>query len=214
MIGAAKIASKGAPFHNKNIKEYMTYVTFDLFSTVMFGELTGVSGPPDKSSSESLLKNKEFCETTSEATERVVPLVFGPLNKILLDYFGYKPKLFKEFEKDTFRSREIAIQKFRAFQEKKAKGLLSENEKVSYASRAIDRQAEDGSEISLEEVEDMVVLALEASIDTTSAILNWVSCEILILYTLDSYLLFIYSYYNNNMTLISHNNILFHNHNT
>lgn len=184
MIGAAKIASKGAPFHNKNIKEYMTYVTFDLFSTVMFGELTGVSGPPpDTSSSESLL-NKEFVQTTSDSTERVVPLVFGPLNKILLDYFGYKPKLFKEFEKDTFRSREIAIQKFRAFQERKAKGLLSENEKVSYASRAIDRQAEDGSEISLEEVEDMVVLALEASIDTTSAILNWVSCvcEILILY--------------------------------
>jgi len=174
MVEAAKIASKGAPIHSNNITEYMSYVTFDLFSTIMFGELTAVAGG-DKSRIDPM--NKEFCEKTASSLQEIVPLVMMPWHKFLVDTFGYKTDLLKKFDTEIDRAREIAIEKFRDFKERKEAGTLSENELNSYAARAIDRQAatENTPEgVSIGEVEDMVVIALEASIDTTSAVLNWI----------------------------------------
>ena len=67
----------------------------------------------------------------------------------------------------------ISQEKIESFTERKERGQLTENEQLSYLSRALDRQQEEGSGVSVREVQELAFSSLFAAVDTTSSMLGW-----------------------------------------
>ncbi len=170
MIRACQIASEGAPLFAKSMKQFTAASSFDMFSSVMFGEMTGLAGGNSDNA-----ENKRFCEVSLEATKKMNPMVRDPVTKIKKK-IGIKTKEYATFEANLDESRRIATSKMKEFRRRKGNGELSEFEQKSYASRALDRFFEtEGEEGALEEdeVTEILVVALIAAMDTTSSMLNW-----------------------------------------
>ena len=171
MIRAVQIASEGAPLFAKNMKNFTASSSFDMFSSVMFGEMTGLAGGNSDSA-----ENERFCEVSLAATKKMNPMVRDPATKIKKKLLGIKTKDYATFEANMDESRRIATSKMKEFKRRKERGELSEFEQNSYASRAIDRfLVSAGEEGALEEdeVTEILVVALIAAMDTTSSMLNW-----------------------------------------
>lgn len=85
---------------------------------------------------------------------------------------------YKEFSRSFLETDVIAKKMAAAFEEKLQNGDLSEFEKNSYFGHAVERQKEsedeDGKNVSLQEMRELCIFALIASVDTTSSVLNWV----------------------------------------
>jgi len=90
---------------------------------------------------------------------------------------GIQSGIYSTFDENFSIAREIGYRKLNNFKERKANGeLQTDFEKLSYASLAMDRYlASVGQEDSLEEedVGELIMVALIAALDTTSAVLNW-----------------------------------------
>lgn len=171
MIRACQIASEGAPLHSKSIESFTTFCSFDMFSSVIFGNFPGLA-----SGKEAQEENERFCNTTLEALGTVTPMLMNPLLRVMKT-IGIKPKVYADMEEKLTISRNTARDKMKEFKLRKERGeLVNDFEKSSYASLSIDRfLASEGEEDALEE-EDMaeiLVVALIAALDTTSALLNW-----------------------------------------
>jgi len=171
IIKASQMASQGAPKHSKDIAEYMALASFDMFTSVAFGEFPGIStGESDQKEYE------EFCRSALGGLGLVLPLIGNPL-EMLQRKMGIKTKLYAEFEDNFSKAREIAHEKVKLFRARKATGELQNDfEANSYANLSIDRQQKAiGEEDALTEDEatEMIVLGLIAAVDTTSAYLNW-----------------------------------------
>lgn len=67
---------------------------------------------------------------------------------------------------------DIANDKISAFQQKWEKGELNEAEKASYIAHTFERQKKDGS-VSIKTMTEIVMLALNAGVDTTSTFIGW-----------------------------------------
>ena len=65
----------------------------------------------------------------------------------------------------------IAQDKIKRFIERKERGELTENEQASYLSRALDRQKEEGSNVSVRDVTELAFTSMFAAVDTTSLVL-------------------------------------------
>lgn len=172
MIKAAEIASHGAPSYRSELNKYLNHVSFDLFSSLMLGEFTKMA--EDKNEKNKEQSNLEFCEVTVNAMQKIVPLVTKEYYLPLFLKFGIKSDLYKAFEKDYRRHREIAFEKFHKFAKKKEDGLLDEFEQSSYCARALDRmeQTKGAHKIEKSDVAEMVVMGLGAALDTTSAVMS------------------------------------------
>lgn len=172
MIKACQIASQGAPSHANNINEYMAQCSFDMFTSIMFGEFTGLAG----SGGDKDKHNEKFCTSSIAALELIVPIIINPVEK-LQSSLGIKTKLYSTFSDNFDVARRLASQKLESFKERKANGEVhTDFEKQSYASLAIDRYLTSlGEEGALEEddIGEIIVIALIAALDTTSAMLNW-----------------------------------------
>mmetsp|Transcript_27135 Transcript_27135/g.58088 ORF Transcript_27135/g.58088 Transcript_27135/m.58088 type:complete len:390 (+) Transcript_27135:834-2003(+) len=171
MIRACQIASEGAPLHSKNIEEYTAFCSFDMFSSVAFGEFPGLAS--GKSEQE---ENRKFCERSLSATGLILPMMTS-LTELAKNGLGMKSELYSTFEKNFSVSRDIASLKLKNFQKRKENNeLLNEFEKNSYSSLALDRfQASKGEEgaINEDDVAEIIVVGLVAALDTTSSLLNW-----------------------------------------
>jgi len=137
----------------------------------MFGEFTGLAS--GKSGHE---ENERFCKASFVALSNMNPMVRNPFLK-LMKKVGIKRKIYSTFEENMSESRRIAHSKMKAFTLRKRDGnLVNEFEKMSYASLSIDRfLAAIGEEdaLSEEEMTEILVVALIAALDATSALLNW-----------------------------------------
>ena len=168
MIQAAKVASNGMADFCSDVNEFMVRTTFDMFSSMMFGEIAGIANPKSNPDPE----NMKFCISLKEGLGSIYPLMIAPHIRLLLK-FGIKLAEYKHFEEHFSISRCIATAKLEAFRGKKERQALTEAEKASYFSRAIDRMKADPESISEKELAEIGLLLLAASVDTTSSFLNW-----------------------------------------
>ena len=171
MIRACQIASKGAPLHSKDITVFAAFCSFDMFSSILFGEFTGLAS--GQSSNDD---NERFCDVTLEAMKNINPMVRNPM-VLLKKKIGIKTEDYVAFEENFEDSRRIATRKMKEFKLRKENGgLVNDFEKNSYASRSIDRfLASIGEKDALKEddIIEILVVALISALDTTSSILNW-----------------------------------------
>jgi len=171
LIKASRMASEGAPKHSKDIAEYMAYCSFDMFSSVAFGEFPGIATGKSKHE-----EDKKFCKSTLGGLGLILPLIKNPM-ELVFKKLGIKTALYSEFETNFGTARKIAHEKVKRFRKRKADDDLQSNfEEKSYANLSIDRQLSSvGEEDALREDEaaEMIVMGLVAAVDTTSALLNW-----------------------------------------
>jgi cytochrome P450 len=168
MIQAAQLASKGLEDFRLEPNIFLMRSSFDMFSSMMFGEITGVANP--KSNPDPL--NVKFCNSTAEALGLVFPLMLKPHVSLLVK-LGLKTSEYKNFEEQMNISRHIANAKLDAFWKKKELRNLNEAESISYYYRAIERFKADPDSISKEELGEIGGMILGASVDTTSSVLSW-----------------------------------------
>jgi cytochrome P450 len=174
MIQAAELASKGAPAMSRCLNHYLNLCAFDLFSTIMFGELTQTADPAAPKDPE----NVRFVTNAVEGLSTALELFREPY-EIIMDKLGYQtPKLRRAFHCfDTIW--EIVQNKTMQFAKRKQNNQLTENERVSYLARAMDRQQQqeqqhgDEAPISTEEVHELALSSLTAAVDTTSTVIGW-----------------------------------------
>jgi cytochrome P450 len=168
IVEAAQLASRGAPASASELNAYTNRCSFDLFCSLMFGELTKMADPETGHSEE----NVEFCNASVRGMEAMIAQAISPLELVMFK-LGFKTKLYKEMAGSFSKAREISKKKYKAFRKRSDEHDLTEMEKQSYLGRAIARQAEEGSKISESELGELIDLGLIAAIDTTSSLLSW-----------------------------------------
>lgn len=169
MVQAAQIASKGAPYCKDNLNQFFNRCAFDLFASIMFGELTKSADPNSKTDPE----NHEFAQNVVDGLSNAIYCLMDPYESILGNGLGITTKR-QQYSFDKFDSAwEIGKRKVEEFTDRKERGELNEYEKNSYLFKAIDRQKEEGSGVTLQEAQELAFTGLFAAVDTTSAILGW-----------------------------------------
>jgi len=168
MVRAAELASKGAPASSDDLNAYTNRCSFDLFNSLMFGSLTKMADPNTGHDKENIL----FCDSSVVAMETMLAQLTSPM-QLLLFKLGIRTSLYKDMASSFSTAFDIAGKKYEAFRKKSDANDLSESEKSSYLGRAIVRQAEEGSNISEEDLVELINIALIAAIDTTSSLLSW-----------------------------------------
>jgi len=86
---------------------------------------------------------------------------------------GIKTSVYNEMAQSFDTAFTIAEKKYHAFRKRHDKQDLTEAEKSSYLGRAIIRQSEEGSNISEQELVEIIKISLGAGVDTTSSMLSW-----------------------------------------
>jgi len=169
MIRAAEYASAGASkFSGPNrFPIFSARASFDMFTSVTFGEFSRVANPKTEGSSD----DKDFCKYALDASENLIPLLLQP-KQILCNLLGITTEQYKQFSGNWKMARNIGLKKSHEFMAKASSGELGEFQQRSYMANAIKRKNE-GGDVSVEELADLNFLILSASLDTTSSLLNW-----------------------------------------
>lgn len=167
MAEAARFASKGAPASSGDLNGYTNRCSFDLFTAMMFGQLSKMADPQTGKDQ----VNIDFCNAASDGMDAVLKQMTSPWNLILFQ-FGIKTRLYHDMSNSFQTTWDIANEKYKEFRKRYDANELTEAEKSSYLYRAIIREEEDES-IHEEELTDIVRVALTAAIDTTSSLLDW-----------------------------------------
>lgn len=168
MVEAAEFASKGAPASTADLNAYTNRCSFDLFCSLMLGEMTKMADPNTGHDPE----NIEFCKSAVRGMEAMMMQISNPLQLILFR-MGIKTGLYNEMGSNLGKSMKISRKKYEAFRERYEAGDLTEEERNSYLARAIERQAAEGSTISEYELAELIEMSLLAAVDTTSSLLAW-----------------------------------------
>ncbi|KAL7543730.1 hypothetical protein ACHAWF_007447, partial [Thalassiosira exigua] len=167
-IRTAELASKGAPAWT-DLNAYLNNCAFDMFNNMMLGQLAETANP-NTPTDEIMLEFIEAAKTqmagNNELQKDVYELLIGKV-------FGIKTAKYKIVKDAIVKTNDIGTAKARAFLEKKARGELDEFEKNSWFAHAIERQASEGSDISVEEMINLSMAALGAAVDTTSSFMAW-----------------------------------------
>jgi len=169
LIQAAKLASKGAPAHKDDLKNYLNYCSFDLFSSVMFGEMTEAANSGKDSDS----KNVAFAKHATDGIAESIELLLDPFENMVGNGLGITTKR-QQFVFDNFdRAWEIGFEKIEDFMKSMDDGKITESQKNSYLYRAVHRQKEEGSNVTIREAQELAWTGLFAAVDTTSSVLAW-----------------------------------------
>jgi len=166
-IEAARLATKGAPFYKGDLHEWLHYAAFDMFCTVMFGQITDCSNPKT-------FTQVEHTEFASSATEFLQLNNYMNANamEILLGRSGLyeteKHKRLKSLLDDIFARGRRFVNDFMD----KEEAELTEFEKKSWLYHAMKRQAEEQT-VSKEEMIELAIVGLSAAVDTTSSLIAW-----------------------------------------
>ena len=191
IVEAAQHASKGAGSLQKNMADYTGRCAFDMFAATFFGEMTRTATTATAHSTPVVLQeNTEYCQSAVEGISMIADLNTRPMDMALHDWFGIKTGRYREYLGHMTKARNIALSKVEAFKDRRQRGLLNEFERSSYCAKAMERRDnlvaaaaserhddyDDGDDeplISESEMNELLVTALPAAIDTTAAVLNW-----------------------------------------
>ena len=169
VAAAAEIASKGAPKHADDLNTYFNYCAFDMFNTIMFGELTKVSDPDSPIDP----INLTFCHESVKSLGLLIAQIQDKM-EVINAKRGIKTDMYREFAASMDIVYDIAYQKITNFKHLWELRQLNENQKASYLAHAFERQNVEGGNVSAEEMVDIAVLILNASVDTTSTFISWI----------------------------------------
>lgn len=168
MAEAARLASRGAPASSDDLNAYTNRCSFDLFNSLMFGQLTKMADP-DTGHDED---NINFCQASVKGMEAMLAQLTSPV-QLPLFKMGIRTKLYKDMASNMAVAFDIANKKVASFRARYDAGDLTEAEKISYLGRAIGRQRDPSSSISEQDLIELINISLVAAIDTTSSLLSW-----------------------------------------
>lgn len=173
MVQAAQIASQAAPSSSEDLNSYFNRCAFDMFNSLMFGELT-------KTADLSVAKqaNIEFCNGAVEGMTAMVHQMMLPSENLLGNFLGIQTARYKKMVSAWSRAFLHSKQKYADFRTKfeSDPGAMTELEKDSYLAGAIERQKlsiESDDYCTEEELIEVVNMMLSAAVDTTSSPLSW-----------------------------------------
>ncbi|KAL7537062.1 hypothetical protein ACHAWF_005651 [Thalassiosira exigua] len=171
MIRAAELASRGAPAAAaaKDLNEYLSRCAFDLFSTLMFGEMTETADATTPTDPE----NVAFVQGAIRGLSTSVQILVDPYETVVGKMMGFKTRKYRTMSEGYDAAWRIGEAKIDRFVESKERGELTENQRVSYLARAIDRQASEGSNVTFQEAKVLAWSGLFAAVDTTSNTIAW-----------------------------------------
>jgi cytochrome P450 len=169
MLKASKLASNGAPASSDELNSYLSRVSFDLFSTIMFGEYTKTADKTVTADPE----NIKFVEGTIQGLSNAIQILFDPYETVMGNVLQVRTAKYQRMSDGLDIAWDIGQKKIHGFLHRLQNNELTENEKASYLARAIERQATEKSNVSVQEVLELAWTGLFAAVDTTSASLGW-----------------------------------------
>ena len=169
MVKAANFASKVAPSSADALNAYANRCSFDLFNSLMFGQLTKTACIDTCEDEEN---NLQFCTSTAKGMDDLFMQMTSPAQVILFQ-LGIKTSMYKDMADSFDTVFSIAEQRVQSFRQRSESNELTDEEKNSYLSRAIARQKEEKDNISETDLMELVKIALTAAIDTTSSVMKW-----------------------------------------
>mmetsp|Transcript_9863 Transcript_9863/g.14610 ORF Transcript_9863/g.14610 Transcript_9863/m.14610 type:complete len:563 (+) Transcript_9863:59-1747(+) len=168
VIQAAELASKGAPAMSNDLNNYLNHCTFDMFNSIMFGQLVGTAD----SSTPTKEVDEEYVQSASTLLQTNNILNKDPY-EIIMGKLGIKTEKYGIMVDHLKRVFQIGDSKVHQFTERKNRGELNDLEEKSWLAHAIERQAAGGTGITDEEMVAISGIILSASVDTTSSLLSW-----------------------------------------
>eukprot|EP00579_Thalassiosira_antarctica_P019371 CAMPEP_0201954862 /NCGR_PEP_ID=MMETSP0904-20121228/2682_1 /ASSEMBLY_ACC=CAM_ASM_000553 /TAXON_ID=420261 /ORGANISM="Thalassiosira antarctica, Strain CCMP982" /LENGTH=606 /DNA_ID=CAMNT_0048498953 /DNA_START=1 /DNA_END=1821 /DNA_ORIENTATION=+ len=178
IIHSAGLASKGAQAaailqssgeENGALNAYLKRCAFDMFSSMMLGIYTETADETTRTDPE----NERFVKGAVQGQGTAIEMLFSPYEIIVGKLLKLETSKMKHCFEGFDAAWAIARDKIESFIERKERGELSENEQVSYLSRALDRQKEEGSNVTVREVMELAFISMFAAVDTTSSVLSW-----------------------------------------
>eukprot|EP00579_Thalassiosira_antarctica_P005575 CAMPEP_0201901928 /NCGR_PEP_ID=MMETSP0902-20130614/54691_1 /ASSEMBLY_ACC=CAM_ASM_000551 /TAXON_ID=420261 /ORGANISM="Thalassiosira antarctica, Strain CCMP982" /LENGTH=676 /DNA_ID=CAMNT_0048435913 /DNA_START=32 /DNA_END=2064 /DNA_ORIENTATION=+ len=178
IIHSAGLASKGAQAaamlqssgeENGALNSYLNRCAFDMFSSMMLGIYTETADETTRTDPE----NERFVKGAVQGLGTAIEMIFSPYELIVGKLLKFETSKMKHCFEGFDAAWAIARDKIESFIERKERGELSENEQVSYLSRALDRQKEEGSNVTVREVMELAFISLFAAVDTTASVLSW-----------------------------------------
>ena len=170
MVQAAKIASKAAPASKDNMNDYFNRCAFDMFNSLMFGEMTKTADL--KLATE---ENIAFCNHAVEGLSTMMTQMINPYEQVVGNLLGVQTKTYKRMcsaWEGISATAESKYQKFRETYENDPNSM-SDLQKDSYVAHAIVRQKDSNGEYTEEDLAEIVKVMLSASVDTTSSPMAW-----------------------------------------
>ena len=162
---AAKVQSSGG--EKRALNSYLSRCAFDMFTSMMLGIFTQTADATTPTDPE----NDAFVRNSSEALSTSIRMLFSPYEYVVGNLLNFETAQMKYCFEGLDNSWAIAQRKVDDFIKRREAGELSENEVVSYLSRALDRQEDECSDVSVKEVMELVFIGLSTAIDTTSSVL-------------------------------------------
>eukprot|EP00579_Thalassiosira_antarctica_P028303 CAMPEP_0202028336 /NCGR_PEP_ID=MMETSP0905-20130828/63394_1 /ASSEMBLY_ACC=CAM_ASM_000554 /TAXON_ID=420261 /ORGANISM="Thalassiosira antarctica, Strain CCMP982" /LENGTH=830 /DNA_ID=CAMNT_0048592037 /DNA_START=106 /DNA_END=2595 /DNA_ORIENTATION=- len=178
IIHSAGLASKGAQAaamlqssgeENGALNSYLDRCAFDMFSSMMLGIYTETADETTRTDPE----NERFVKGAVQGLGTAIEMIFSRYELIIGKLLKFETPMMKHCFEGFDAAWAIARDKIESFIERKERGELSENEQVSYLSRALDRQKEEGSNVTVREVMELAFISMFAAVDTTASVLSW-----------------------------------------
>jgi len=178
MVEAARLASRGAPASSSkggtdgDFIPYLNRCAFDMFNTIMFGELTRTADPHGTPDAENL----KFVDAASSGVTASLEQLRHPFEILVGKVMGFETERYRTMRRGYETTWNVSRKKVKEFLRLKGEGKLDANQTASYLARAVDRQAsKEGNRdgITMREMEELVFTGLFAAVDTTSATLAW-----------------------------------------
>ena len=151
IIEAAELASKGAPASASDLNSFFERCAFDMFSTVMFGDLMEVADPNTPTDPEDV----EFVRAAKVGLGTGVKVSRSLKDALIVKTLGLETEQYKLMKDNLDICWKIGSGKIQRFMEKREKGELNEREKNSYLYRALERYDTGKSGVSLKEALEM-----------------------------------------------------------
>ena len=170
MVQAAQIASQAAPASVDDLNAFANRCAFDMFISLMFGELSKTANLNSAKS-----ENIEFCDNAVTAMSSMIFQMIDPLQNVMGFMLGMKTSRFEKMAAAWTVVFDMARLKYGNFRDRFENDYdnLTDLEKDSYLAHAIKRQKESTDNFTEEELAEVVNIMLSAAVDTTSAPMSW-----------------------------------------
>ena len=169
LIEVAQLAARGAPASAADLNAYFERCAFDMFSTVMFGDLMEVADPSTPTDPEDV----EFVRAAKVGLGTGVKVSRSLKDALLVTPLGIETEQYRLMKDNLDICWEIGSGKIQRFMDKREKDELNEREKNSYLYRALERYESGTSGVSLKEALEMSWGGIFAAVDTTSGKMGW-----------------------------------------
>jgi cytochrome P450 len=169
ILEAAELASRGAPASASDLNAYFERCAFDMFSTVMFGDLMEVADPNTPTNAEDV----EFVRAAKVGLGTGVKVSRSLKDALIVKTLGLETEQYRLMKDNLDICWKIGSGKIQRFMEKRDRGELNEREKNSYLYRALERYESGASGVSLKEALEMSWGGIFAAVDTTSGKMGW-----------------------------------------